>query len=285
MKTGLVLEGGAMRGLFTAGILDVFMAENITFDGTVGVSAGAAFGCNLKSKQYGRILRYNLRFAKDKRFCSVESLLFTGDLYGGKFCYDTLPNHLDRFDTDAFEKDPMEFYVVCTNAETGEPVYYKCTDGLKHDMLYVQGSASMPIVSRPVEADGMKLLDGGISDSIPLKYFESIGYERNILILTQPRSYRKSPQKGLSVMKTALKQYPEIYRDMGRRHEVYNETLEYIREREAQGKVLVLCPDEALGIGRISHDRDALRRVYMTGRETAVRHLDEVRAFLNESRQ
>ncbi|MDO4193390.1 MAG: patatin-like phospholipase family protein, partial [Erysipelotrichaceae bacterium] len=118
MKTGLVLEGGAMRGLFTAGILDVLLAENITVDGTIGVSAGAAFGCNFKSKQYGRILRYNLRFAKDKRFCSVGSLLFTGDLYGGKFCYDTLPNHLDLFDADAFEQDPMEFYVVCTNAET-----------------------------------------------------------------------------------------------------------------------------------------------------------------------
>lgn len=282
MKTGLVLEGGAMRGLFTAGILDVFLAENITVDGTIGVSAGAAFGCNYKSKQYGRILRYNLRFAKDKRFCSVESLLLTGDLYGGKFCYDTLPNHLDLFDADAFEQDPMEFYVVCTNADTGEPVYFKCTDGLAHDMLYVQGSASMPLVSRPVEVDGLKLLDGGISDSIPLKYFESIGYERNIVVLTQPRSYQKTLQKGLPVMKTALRKYPEIYHDMEHRHDMYNETLEYIREREAQGKALVLCPDEALGIGRISHDRDELRRVYMIGRETAVRHLDEVRCFLNE---
>lgn len=282
MKHGLVLEGGAMRGLFTAGILDVFMAEGITFDGAVGVSAGAVFGCNYKSGQLGRTLRYNLRFAKDPRYCSLASLLLTGDLYGADYCYNVIPYRLDIFDAYAFAKNPMQFYIVCTDVHTGRPVYHLCSDGEEQDMKYMQASASMPMASRTVSADGLEMLDGGISDSIPLKFMESEGYEKNVVILTQPSSYRKQPQKGLPLMKKALKKYPEIYHDMEVRHDVYNSQVEYVNEQEQAGSVLVLRPDKPLGISRVTHDRDALRDAYMAGREKAVQELDRIRAFLRE---
>ena len=167
-KTGLVLEGGAMRGMFTAGVLDVMMENGIRFDGAMGVSAGAVFGCNFKSGQIGRSLRYNMRFCDDPRYCSFESLIRTGNLYGVDFCYDEIPNKLDPFDAQAYRENPMPFYAVCTNVETGKAIHKRLDRGDSRDMQYFRASASMPIVSQIVEADGYKLLDGGITDSIPL---------------------------------------------------------------------------------------------------------------------
>ena len=191
MKYGIVLEGGAMRGLFTAGVTDVLMEEGITFDGAVGVSAGAAFGCNIKSNQPGRAVRYNLRFCNDKRYCSKRSLIKTGDLFNAEFCYHTVPEKLDPFDFKAYETSKMEFYIVCTDVLTGKPVYHRSSKMDRSGLEWLRASASLPLVSRIVEADGRKLLDGGISDSIPLRFMESVGYEKNIVVLTQPRDYRK----------------------------------------------------------------------------------------------
>ena len=191
MKKGLVMEGGGMRGLFTAGVIDVFMENGIEFDGAAGVSAGAAFGCNIKSRQPGRVLRYNMAYCKDSRFCSMRSLLKTGDMFGAEFCYHTLPYELDLFDTEVYDTNPMEFHVVCTDVETGLPVYKNCMKADHIAMEWFRASASMPLVSRVVEVDGYKMLDGGIADSIPIAYFKSIGYDRNVVILTQPKEYRK----------------------------------------------------------------------------------------------
>ena len=171
-KTGLVLEGGAMRGLFSAGVLDVMMENGIEFDAAMGVSAGAVFGCNFKSGQIGRSIRYNMRFCDDPRYCSLESLRKTGDLYGVQFCYDEIPNKLDPFDKEAYRSNPMPFYAVCTNVETGKAIHKRLDNGDAKDMEYFRASASMPVVSRIVEVDGYKLLDGGITDSIPLASME-----------------------------------------------------------------------------------------------------------------
>ena len=186
MKTGLVLEGGAMRGLFTAGIIDVLLENNITVDGAIGVSAGAAFGCNYKSKQIGRGLRYNKRFCNDKRYCGLYSLLTDGNIYSKKFCYEDVPLKYDVFDFESYKKNPMDFYIVCTDIVSGEGVYHKFTGDEPSRFEWIRASASMPMVSEIVEIDGRKFLDGGMADSIPIKYFESIGYDRNIVILTQP---------------------------------------------------------------------------------------------------
>lgn len=282
MKTGLVLEGGAMRGMFTAGVLDVLMEQNIEVDGVIGVSAGATFGCNYKSKQIGRTIRYNMKYCNDPRYCSFRSLLKTGDLFGAEFCYHTLPEQLDLFDNETYEASPVEFYMVTTDVNTGEPVYYKC-DKFDHEGLeWVRASASMPLVSRIVEVSGKKMLDGGISDSVPLKFFQSIGYDKNLVILTQPRYYVKKENKLLPLMKLKLKQYPKLLETMKQRHITYNDTLEYIRKEEQNGTCFVLSPKEKLPIGRIEHHPERLKAVYDIGRETALEHLDEIKNFFQQ---
>lgn len=283
--TGLILEGGAMRGLFTAGVLDVFMENGVAFDGAIGVSAGAVFGCNFKSHQIGRTLRYNLRFCREWRYCSLRSLLLTGDLYGAKFCYYTLPLELDKYDYDAYAADPMPFYVVCVDTETGEAVYQRCdrADGVYRD--WFRASASMPLASRPVEIGGRTYLDGGVADSVPIRYFESIGYERNVVILTQPKGYVKKPSKGLPVMKRLLKKYPNMVRALERRHVVYNETSAYVAQREDEGAALVIRPEKALDMSRTEHDPAKLQAAYDEGRRAGEKHLQSVREFLKQEEQ
>lgn len=282
MKKGLVLEGGAMRGLFSSGIVDRLMEENINFDGLIGVSAGACFGCNYKSHQIGRALRYNLDYCNDKRYCSVHSLIKTGDMYGADFCYHELPEKLDIFDKEAFEANPTEFYLVCTDVETGRPVYHKTDKVTYEELEWMRASASMPLVSRIVDVGGKKMLDGGVSDSIPLRYFQSIGYEKNVVVLTQQRDYCKSKNSLMPIIKIALRKYPKLVDAMARRHEMYNETLDYIWEEEKKGNVFVLCPDVKLPIKRTEHDKQVLQDVYDIGRSVIDRRLDDLKLFLSE---
>ena len=281
-KYGLIMEGGAMRGMFTAGVMDVLMENRIHFDGAIGVSAGAAFGCNLKSNQIGRVIRYNKKYCKDPRFCSIRSLIKTGDLYGAEFCYTTIPYELDLFDCEAYLNNPMDFYVVCTDVETGKPVYRKCITGRDEDLIWIRASASMPIASRVVEATGYKLLDGGISDSIPLEYFESLGYNKNVVILTQPKGYIKKPSKALPLIKASLKDYPNVYKTMQNRHNDYNETISFIEEKEKSGDVLVIRPPEKLPVGRVEHNPDKLQIAYDIGVKTALEQLEEIKNFITK---
>nr|MCR4617094.1 patatin family protein [Lachnospiraceae bacterium] len=230
-KTALIMEGGAMRGLFTCGVMDVLMENEITFDGAAGISAGAVFGCNYKSKQIGRPLRYNLKYGRDPRYCSFRSLFKTGDMYGADFCYREIPEELDVFDKETFKNNPMEFYIGATDVNTGKCRYHKCTDGGRNDLKWMQASASMPMVSTPVLADGYTMLDGGISDSVPFEYMESIGYNRNVIVLTQPLGYKKEKMKGLVLAKILLRKYPAVYEAMVHRHEMYNREMEEIDKR------------------------------------------------------
>ncbi len=282
MKTGLVLEGGAMRGLFTAGVMDVMMEAGITFDGIIGVSAGSSFGCNYKSHQPGRVLRYNLRYGKDPRYMGLRSLLTTGDLVGAEFAYHTLPLELDIFDIEQFEKDATEFYLVCTDVHTGEPVYYRMDKVNRTSLEWLRASASMPVVTRPVKVDGHEMLDGGISDSIPLKYFQDIGYGRNVVVLTQPRDYMKKPAKGW-LFRLLLRRYPRIAEAMARRHEMYNAQLEYVREEAAKGDTFVIAPSRPLPIGRVEMNPEKMKLVYSMGRETATALLPRLKEFLSHS--
>ena len=279
-KTGLVLEGGAMRGIFTAGILDEFLARDIRFDGIVGVSAGAVFGCSFKSHQMGRSLRYNLRYCRDWRHCSFRSLLLTGDLYGADFCYRRLPMELDPFDSAAFAADPAPFWVVTTDVQTGQPLYHLCSDCGEEDLRWMRASASMPLVSRIVEADGHRMLDGGISDSIPLRFMKEQGFEKNLVILTQPRDFIKEPSSHMGLIRRALRRYPKVIDAMERRHAEYNETLDYIREQEQAGSVLVLAPKEKLPLHRTEKDPDRIRAVHELGQACARENEAAVRAFL-----
>ena len=162
MKTGLILDGGAMRGMFTAGVLDVLMEQGITVDGMVGVSAGAVFGCNYKSHQIGRTIRYNTTYCNDKRYASFRNLLRTGNLYSEDFCYHEVPEKLDPFDDKAFRESPMDYFVVCTDVRTGDPIYYKCRTGDAEDVRWMEASASMPLAAKIVKIGHYGLLDGGV---------------------------------------------------------------------------------------------------------------------------
>ena len=281
MKTGLILEGGAMRGMFTAGVMDVMMENGITFDGVIGVSAGAAFGCNYKSGQIGRVIRYNTKFCSDRRYGGFRVLLKEGNIFSTPFCYEEVPMKHDVFDFDAFDRSPMEFYVVCTDIESGKAVYHRY-EGLKdHRFDWIRASASMPLVSQIVEIDGMKLLDGGVADSIPVRYFESIGYDRNIVVLTQPGDFVKKKNPMMPVVKVKYRRYPKLVEAMGNRHNVYNETLDYIREKEARGELLVIRPDGPLNIKKVEKDPEELKRVYELGRTVGQRRLEEIKVFLS----
>ena len=264
MKRGLVLEGGGMRGLFTAGVLDVLMERGVKFDGIVGVSAGACFGCNYKSGQIGRVIRYNKRFARDPRYCSWKSLFTTGDLFGAEFCYRTLPMELDVFDAAAYEANPMEFHVVATDCATGKAVYRRLDKADARAFDWIRASASMPAVSRPVEIDGGFYLDGGLSDGIPLRY-----YDFNVVVTTRPHGYRKFPSWKHRLAKPFLRRYPAVYKALKMRHEWYNETLKYIDSRVADGAAILIAPDASLDISRVCHDPDAMQRAYDIGRRKA----------------
>jgi predicted patatin/cPLA2 family phospholipase len=281
MKTGLVMEGGAMRGMFTAGILDVFMENGIAFEGAVGVSAGAVFGCNYKSKQPGRAIRYNKKYCNDPRYASFRSLIRTGNLYNEQFCYHEIPDVLDKFDTKTFTENPMEFYVVCTDVETGKPVYHLCKDGGYDDIEWMRASASMPLASKLIEIDGRYFSDGGSADSIPIRFFEKIGYEKNVVILTQPKGFVKTKNQLLPIMHIALRKYPNFLHTLATRHIVYNETLSYVETQRRKGKVFVIQPPQPLNIGSVEHNPDELERVYQIGRSEAEKSLDKVNEFLN----
>lgn len=278
-KRGLVLEGGAMRGLFTAGILDVMMEHGIEPDGLIGVSAGAAFGCNYKSRQPGRAVRYNMRFARDKRYCSLRSLLKTGNLFNAEFAYHVVPTVHDMFDGEAFEKNPMEYHLVCTDVNTGRAIYKKCERSGHEFFDWVRASASMPVVSRAVEIDGMQLLDGGVTDSIPLRYFESIGFEHNLVILTQPEGYIKHAGSMMPLIRLCLHRHPQMVKAMARRPTMYNAQTEYVRRAEREGRCIVIRPESKLPIGHVSHDPNEMWQVYSIGRKTGLERIGEIADF------
>ena len=278
-KLGLVLEGGGMRGLFTAGVLDALYGMGIRFDGIMGVSAGAAFGCNYKSHQPGRVLRYNLRFCRDRRYWGLGSLLRTGDLFNAEFCYRTLPKVLDPWDGISFVADPTEFWAVATDVDTGEPVYPKLEKADEAACDWIQASSSMPLVSRPVCIDDHRYLDGGMSDSIPLAKMQSLGFERNVVILTRPAGYRKGPAR-LWPFRPWLRRLPAVEAALRRRPEEYNRAIDFVEAEEGQGSVFVFRPREELPIGRVSRSRSAVRAAYDLGKDAAVRAQVALRDWL-----
>ena len=281
MKTGLIMEGGAMRGMFTAGVLDVLMENGLVTDGAIGVSAGAVFGCNYKSHQIGRVIRYNTEYCNDKRYASFKNLVKTGNLYSEQFCYHEVPEKLDPFNEAAFAASPMDFFVVCTDVKTGEPIYHKCRKGDAEDVLWMEASASMPLAAKIVKIGHYGLLDGGVADSIPVRFFESIGYKRNLIILTQPKGYIKKKNKFLPAIRAKYFRYPAFVEAVADRHERYNETLSYISMLEQAGQDYVIRPPIPLEIGAMERDPAQLRRVYETGRAVTQIQVEKIRDFLN----
>lgn len=271
-----------MRGLFSAGVTDAMMEAGLKPDGIVGVSAGAAFGCNYKSGQPGRAIRYNKRFARDRRYCGLKSLLTSGDMFNAEFAYHVVPTEYDVFDSDAFERNPMQYIVVCTDVHTGEPVYIDCREGGHKFFEVIRASASMPVVSRIVNIDGRMLLDGGMSDSIPLEYMERSGYERNVVVLTQPKGYRKKPSKALPVIRLKYRRYKGVVDTMSRRHDMYNAQLDYVAQAEAAGRCLVIRPEAPIPIGHISHSPEEMQGAYDMGLAIGRKYVERIKRFWNQ---
>ncbi len=280
MRVGLVLEGGAMRGMFTAGVLDVFMENNIKVTDIVGVSAGTLFGINYVSKQPKRSLRYNLRYINDNRYMSIKSLMRTGNLINKDFTYYKLPFQLDVFDNKTFKQSDVNFFATVTNIETGEAEYIKIEDAFKQ-METLRATSALPFISEIIEINGKKYLDGGIANSIPVDFFENQNFDKIIVILTRPIDYRKKKSTGVQ-FKVAYSKYPKLIEKLENRYKDYNDTVERILELEKQGKVLVIRPDEEITIKRLEKDTNKLQHVYDLGIRNGKESIERVKKYLEE---
>ena len=281
IEAGLVVEGGGMRGVYTAGVLDYFMEKNLYFDDCYGVSAGACHISSYVSKQIGRSIKVTLDYINDKRYCSVNSLIKTGDMFGVEMLYDLIPNKLELYDYDTFNKFKGNFYSVVTNCKTGKAEYMKIKD-MKKDIIAVRASSSLPLLSRIVEINGKEYLDGGITDSIPIKKSIKDGHKKNVVILTRDKTYRKSKPKFLSFFKLKYKKYPNLVKAIENRYKMYNETLDFIEEEKAKNKVFIIQPKLPVKISRIEKDKDKLKELYNQGYEDAKELYEDLMKFLEE---
>ena len=280
MKVGLVLEGGAMRGVYTAGVLDTFLDENIKVDGIIGVSAGALFGVNYVSKQRGRTIRYNKIFINDKRYISFKSLIKTGNIINKEFAYYKLPFELDKFDEKEFEKANIPYYAVITNVETGEAEYPLITN-CETQIEELRASSSMPFVSKIVEIDGKKYLDGALADSIPYEKMIELGYDKIIVVLTRDINYRKKKRSPL-MANTIYRKYPKLVKKINNRYKMYNDSITRLKELEKEGKLLVIRPSKDLHVKRIEKDIDKLQAMYDLGISDTKDCINNIKEYLKK---
>ena len=279
VKAGLVLEGGGMRGVYTAGVLDFFIDNNLYFSDIYGVSAGACHMCSYISQQKERAYRVNVDYLQDKNYCSMYSLLTTGDLFGAEMCYNKIPNELDPYDYDAFGRYPGNAYAVVTNIETGKPEYIRLEE-MHRDITAIQASASLPLVSRNVYIDGVPYLDGGIADAIPIMKSLQDGNKKSVVIMTKEVGYRRKPSSNMTAIRLRYRKYPELIKDMERRHIVYNKTLDFLEEHEKKGHIFVIRPKEDCGVGRIEKNKDKLRTLYQMGYDDAKASFEDLKKYL-----
>ncbi|HDR1843737.1 TPA: patatin family protein [Pasteurella multocida] len=279
MKVGLVLEGGGMRAMFTAGVLDVFLTENVQVDGIVAVSAGVLFGVNYPAKQYGRALRYNKKYLNDKRYMGWHSLLTTGNIVNKDFAFYELPFTLDPFDAETFRQSKIDFYATLTNVQTGEAEYVKLDD-VFNEMEVLRATSAMPFVSKMVEINGQYYLDGGIADSIPLKKCQALGYDKIIVVLTRPLEYRKKPTPSW-IFNLFYRDYPHLVEKLKTRYQNYNDTVEKIIRLNNNKDIFVIRPSHHLPISRIEKDVEKVQAMYDLGITDAKREMAALKAFLS----
>ena len=281
IETGLIIEGGGMRGLYAAGVLDYFMEQNLYFRDCYAVSAGSCHACSYYSKQIGRSLKVTLDYINDKRYCSVNSLIKTGDMFGAKMLYDTIPNELNIYDYDTYNQCKGNFYSVVTNCDTGEAEYIKIDD-MKKDIIAIRASSSLPLLSRIVEINGNKYLDGGISDSIPIKKSIEDGHKKNVVILTRDINYRKTKNSLMPLFKMKYKDYPNLLKSIERRHEMYNDTLDFIEKERKINNAFVIRPRDPVNIGRLEKDKKKLKSIYDQGYNDAKESFESLLKFLKD---
>ena len=279
MSIGLVLEGGAKRGIYTAGVLDVLAENNLVADGVVGVSAGAIHGASYVSGQTGRSIRYYMKHSNNYKFMSLLNWVLTGNVVNTKFCYYELPEILDPFDHKTFENSKTKFYAVCSNIETGKAEYILCKE-LRRSIAYLRASASLPVFSKIVEIDDKKLLDGGICDSIPLKASIDLGYDKNIVVLTRPKGYKKKKSKFVEFTKWVYRKFPYFAKAIENRPDMYNNQLDFVEnEAKKSNNVLIIRPSKDLGVKHIEKDLNKVKAMYELGRKDALDALEQIKEF------
>lgn len=280
-KTCLVLEGGAMRGMYTAGVLDTLMQNNIKFDAIIGVSAGALFGINYKSNQKGRAYRYNMQYINDKEYIGLYSYLTTGNIMNKSFCFDKLVNELDKFDYQAFKNNKTKFYVVVTNLLTGTPEYQELTDlNDQNQMEYLRASGSMQYVSKPVKINNNYYLDGATGDSIPIKYMEKLGFNKIIVVGTRPEGYQKQYKSQPS--KIFYKKYPKFIKALSNRPSMYNETIKYIEKKANNHEIIFIRPSQDLKVKRIEKNKKKLSSLYTLGQNNTKEIISTINKYLTK---
>ncbi len=281
-QAGLVLEGGGMKGVFTAGVLDFFLDRNIDFAKCYGVSAGACHLCSYLSKQKGRAYAVVTDYLDDKNYWGVSSLLKTGDLFNVDMCYHRIPDSLNPFDYEAYARNRSRGYAVVTNIETGMAEYLPMKD-LHTDIDAVRASASLPLVSRNVKIGNRLYLDGGLADPIPLLHSVTDGNRKNVVVMTKEVGYRRKPSEHLGLLKVKYAKYPKVYELMKNRHIEYNKTLDYLEEQVKNGNAFLIQPRQKSDVRRIEKDRDKLKRLYEEGYEEARQHYEELMEYLSET--
>lgn len=280
-KIGLVLEGGGHRGIYTAGVLDTFAENKISFDGIMGVSAGCVHGASFLSGQIGRSIRYTTKYCDNSNYMGIGSLITTGNFFNEKFCYYDLPETLDPFDNDTFDKNQTQFFTVCTDVKTGSAIYHECETLKGEKIKWLQASASMPLVSKIIKIDDNLLLDGGIADSIPIKKMQELGFEKNIVILTQEAGYRKNPNSLLSIIKLVYKKYPKLIEAIENRHIIYNQQLEFLEKQEQLGNVIIIRPSEKPTASRTEKDKEKILETYNLGKKDALSIIKNIIEYTN----
>lgn len=279
MKVGLLLEGGAMRGMYTCGVLDVLLDEKIKVDCIMGVSAGALFGVNFKSRQRGRCIRFNLKYIKDKRYMGLYPLITTGNIVNQEFCFNDIPNILDDFNYASFKRTKEDFYAVVTNMYTGKAEYKKIDELKGENVEYLRASGSMPFVSKPVEVNDQKYLDGGIADSIPIDKMVKMGYDKIIVVLTRPVGYRKR-RANTSLAKVVYKDYPKLIDAMAKRYRVYNKSVDEVELLSKTRDVFLIRPSKHIKIKRIEKNEKVLKEMYELGVNDTKEKLTELKEYL-----
>ena len=281
-KICLVLEGGALRGLYTAGVLDALYENKIDVDCIIGVSAGALFGVNYFSNQPKRVLRYNKKYCKDKRYISLLSLIFTGNVVNKRFAYYKVSKKLDVFDQDEFIKTNKPYYAVTTNIETGEAEYILVKKPMD-EMEILRASSAMPLLSRIVKIDNKKYLDGAVADSIPIKKAIEMGYKKIIVVLTQPDGYKKKEltNKQIKAINRRYKKYPRFIDASIKRPSMYNDTIKYIKKLENKKEIFVFRPNKSIDINPIKKTVNDLDEAYMLGYNDGINYLESLNNYVN----
>ena len=276
---GLVLEGGGLKGVYTAGVLDLFLDKGIEFSSVYGVSAGACCMCSYLSKQRGRAYDVNVDYLDTSMYCSAKSLMTTGDLFHVDICYHLIPEYLNPYDYDAFNRYAGKAYSVATDIVTGRPEYFRIRD-MREDIDKIRASASLPLVSRNVKIDGGLYLDGGISDAIPLQKSVMDGNRKNVVVMTKEVGFVRKPATQMALLKTRYAKYPKVWELMAERHVNYNEQVAYIERQQAAGAVFVIRPAMPNDVGRVEKDLEKLKVLYRQGYEDAERCSEELLAYL-----